>query len=92
MLYEVPAPNSYEIRILGQSRHIKKEPLFYKGVGEKERKTQIESSWPPGLFSYNLKELSFYSPQKFSRFIKWLLTYETITLGCRQFINMVDRL
>ena len=33
MLYEVPAPNSYEIRILGQSRHIKKEPLFYKGVG-----------------------------------------------------------
>ena len=63
MLYEVPAPNSYEIRILGQSRHIKKEALFYKGVGEK-RKTQIESSWPPGLFSYKLKELSFYSPPK----------------------------
>ena len=38
MLYEVPAPNSYEIRILGQSRHIKKEALFYKGVGEKKEK------------------------------------------------------
>ena len=39
MLYEVPAPNPYEIRILGQSRHIKKEALFYKGVGEKKKNT-----------------------------------------------------
>ena len=41
MLYEVPAPNSYEIRILGQSRHIKKEPLFYKGVGKKKHTNRI---------------------------------------------------
>jgi hypothetical protein len=90
MLYEVPAPNPYEIRILGQSRHIKKEALFYKGVGEKKDKHKSKIRDARVCFLTSRKNCHFIAHQKFSRFIKWLLTYET--LGGRRFIKMFDRL